>query len=400
MRNRRGRDEDRVQLKKPMSVSMRFLSVSLPANVPALREEVRAFISAELGDIPAAQRANSWSRFDAAFSRKLGERGWIGMNFPKRYGGHDRTLLERYVVVEELLAAGAPVGAHWIADRQSAHNILHYGTASVKAKWLPKIFRGEAFCVIGMSEPNSGSDLASVRTRAVRVDGGWRISGQKIWTSQAHKSQIMIALVRTSDAGEQRHSGLSQFVIELDSPGVAVRPIPDLMGEVHFNEVFLNEVFVPAEALLGNEGEGWKLVTSELALERSGPERYLSSFALYIEFIRVLGPRQSYVLRSLAGRIAAHLWTLRQMSLFVLSTLAEGKDATVEAVIVKDLGNSLEQNIPSWIQAAIDEGIALEDDSEFASALSYLLQAAPSFSLRGGTREILRDIIARNLGLR
>jgi alkylation response protein AidB-like acyl-CoA dehydrogenase len=152
--------------------------------------------------------------------------------------------------------------------------------------------------------------------------------------------------------------------------------------------------------LLGKEGDGWKLVTSELALERSGPERYLSSFALYVEFIRVVGPNPAGVLRSLIGRIAAHLWTLRQMSLFVASALAEGKDPAVEAVMVKDLGNSFEQNIPSWIQAAIDAGIALEDDSEFATALAYLLQVSPSFSLRGGTREILRDIIARDLGLR
>jgi alkylation response protein AidB-like acyl-CoA dehydrogenase len=383
-----------------MKVGLRFPPASLPATIPELRAEVRAFISAELGHIPAVQRANSWARFDAAFSQKLGERGWIGMNFPKRYGGHERSLLERYVVVEELLAAGAPVGAHWIADRQSAHNILHHGSESVRSKWLPKVFRGEAFCAIGMSEPNSGSDLASVRTRAARVDGGWKISGQKIWTSEAHKAQIMIALVRTSDPGEQRHNGLSQFVIELNSPGVVVRPIPDLTGEVHFNEVFLNDVFVPEEALLGKEGDGWKLVTSELALERSGPERYLSSFALYVEFIRVVGPNPAGVLRSLIGRIAAHLWTLRQMSLFVASALAEGKDPAVEAVMVKDLGNSFEQNIPSWIQAAVDAGIALEDDSEFATALAYLLQVSPSFSLRGGTREILRDIIARNLGLR
>jgi alkylation response protein AidB-like acyl-CoA dehydrogenase len=142
-----------------MSVGLRFPSASLPANIPSLREEVRAFIAAELGNIPAVRRANSWARFDAAFSQKLGERGWIGMNFPKRYGGHERSLLERYVVVEELLAGGAPVAAHWISDRQSAHNILHHGSESVKDKWLPKVFRGEAFCVIGMSEPNSDRTL-------------------------------------------------------------------------------------------------------------------------------------------------------------------------------------------------------------------------------------------------
>lgn len=383
-----------------MSVGARFAPPRMPTNVAGLRAEVRAFIAEELGRIPAARRANCWARFDAAFSRKLGQRGWIGMNFPKRYGGHERTLLERYVVVEELLAAGAPVAAHWIADRQSAHNILHHGSESVKDKWLPKIFSGEAFCAIGMSEPNSGSDLASVRTRAARADGGWIISGQKTWTSNANKAQIIIVLAGTADPGDERHAGLSQFVVELDSPGVVVRPIPDLMGDEHFNDVFFNDVFVPDEAILGKEGDGWKLVTAELALERSGPERYLSSFALYVEFMRIIGPTPSAALRALAGRIAAHLWTLRQMSLFVASALEEGKDPAAEAVIVKDLGNSLEQNMPVWIQAALDEDIALEDDSEFSTALSYLLQASPSFSLRGGTREILRDIIARNLGLR
>jgi hypothetical protein len=383
-----------------MSLGLRFSHSRMPANVAGLRAEVRAFIAAELGPIPAARRANCWARFDAAFSRKLGQRGWIGMNFPKRYGGHERSLLERYVVIEELLAAGAPVAAHWIADRQSAHNILHHGSESVKDKWLPRIFCGEAFCAIGMSEPNSGSDLASVRTRAAQVDGGWIISGQKTWTSNANKAHIIIVLARTSDSGEERHAGLSQFVVELNSPGVVVRPIADLMGDEHFNEVFFNDVFVPDQAILGKEGDGWKLVTAELALERSGPERYLSSFALYIEFIRVIGSNPSPALRALTGRIAAHLWTLRQMSLFVASALADGRNAAVEAVIVKDLGNSLEQNMPVWIQAALDEDIALEDNSEFSATLSYLLQASPSFSLRGGTREILRDIIARNLGLR
>jgi hypothetical protein len=381
-------------------VAMRFSAPRMPANVAVLRAEVRAFIAAELGPIPALRRANCWARFDAGFSRKLGQRGWIGMNFPKRYGGHERSLLERYVVIEELLAAGAPVAAHWIADRQSAHNILHHGSESVKDRWLPKIFGGEAFCAIGMSEPNSGSDLASVRTRAERIDGGWIISGQKTWTSNANQAHIIIVLARTSDAGEDRHTGLSQFVVELNSPGVVVRPIADLMGEEHFNEVFFNDVFVPDQAMLGKEGDGWKLVTAELALERSGPERYLSSFALYIEFMRAIGPKPSSALRALTGRIAAHLSTLRQMSLFVASALADGRNPALEAVIVKDLGNSLEQNMPVWIQAAVDEDTALEDNSALSATLSYLLQASPSFSLRGGTREILRDIIARNLGLR
>lgn len=381
-------------------MSIEFPPVEVPLHIPALRAEVREFVSRECGSIPAVRRANSWARFDADFSRKLGERGWIGMTFPKQYGGQERSLLERYAVVEELLAAGAPVAAHWISDRQSAHNILHHGTDVMKEKWLPRLLRGTAYCVIGMSEPNTGSDLASVRTRATRVDGGWRINGQKIWTTYAHRSHLMIALVRTQGEAADRHRGLSQFLIELDRPGVRVRPIADMLGESHFNEVFLEDVFVPDEALLGEEGDGWKLVNSELAMERSGPERYLSSYALFVELLHVVGPEPDAPMAALIGRIAAQIWTLRLMSLSVAGALSRGENPSTQAVIVKDLGNSFEQDLPRWVQAATDAGVALEDDNEFPLVLTYLLQASPSFSLRGGTREILRGLIARELGLR
>lgn len=381
-------------------MSIEFPPVEVPLHVRELRAEVRKFVVRECGPIPAVERANSWARFDAEFSRKLGERGWIGMTFPRRYGGHERSPLERYAVVEELLAAGAPVAAHWISDRQSAHNILRHGTEAMKEKWLPQLLRGTAYCVIGMSEPNTGSDLASVRTRATRVEGGWRINGQKIWTTQAHRSHLMIALVRTQGEANDRHRGLSQFLIELDRPGIRIRPIADVLGETDFNEVFLEDVFVPDEALLGSEGDGWKLVNSELALERSGPERYLSSYALFVELLRVVGPEPDGSMAVLIGRIAAQIWTLRLMSLSVAGALSRGQEASTQAVIVKDLGNSFEQDLPRWIQAAADAGVALEDDNDFAAVLSYLLQASPSFSLRGGTREILRGLIARELGLR
>ena len=380
--------------------TFQFDPVTLPASVPALRAEVRAFLAEELGARPARERANCWARFDADFSRKLGTRGWIGMAWPTAYGGHARSPIERYVVIEELLAAGAPVGAHWIADRQSAMTILRYGHEAMKQRWLPGIAAGETYCVIGMSEPGSGSDLASVRTRATKVPGGWRISGQKIWTTLAHRSQLMIALVRTSGETDSRHLGLSQFLIELDNPGIRIKPIVDLVGDEHFNEVFFDQAFVPDEALLGTEGGGWKQCTSELSLERSGPERYLSSYALFVEFLRIAGPAPEEPIRGLIGRIAAQVWTLRQMSLSVAGQLAQGRDPATEAAIVKDLGNSFEQDLPRWIHAAMDAGLALEDDSQFASVISYLLQASPSFSLRGGTREILRGIVARGLGLR
>lgn len=169
------------------------------------------------------------------------------------------------MVVEELLSAGAPVAAHWIADRQSAPLILHYGTDAQRDFYLPRICRGELFFCIGMSEPGSGSDLASVRTRAERTGSGWRVNGQKIWTTNAVHSDYMIALVRTSGSADDRHAGLSQLIIDLKTPGVTVRPIVDLAGDAHFAEVFFENVDLSEDALVGGEGEGWKQVTAELA---------------------------------------------------------------------------------------------------------------------------------------
>ena len=255
-----------------------------------LRGEVRAFLATALADRPAAKRAQSWSGFDPAFSRKIAEQGWIGMTFPREYGGHGRSALERYVVLEEMLAAGAPVSAHWIADRQSGPAILRFGTEEQKRHFLPRIARGEHFFCIGMSEPDSGSDLASVRTRAVPVEGGFRVNGTKVWTSHAHEVHTMILFCRTSGAPEDRHGGTSQLLVDLKTPGITIRPIYALTGQHHFNEVVFQDAFLPADAVLGNLDDGWNQVTSELANERSGPERFLSSFTLLVELLRAPRP--------------------------------------------------------------------------------------------------------------
>ncbi len=383
--------------------TFQFDPVDLPCGIPAFRAEIREFLAREMPrNFPPHRRANCWAVYDADFSRRLGARGWIGLLWPRRYGGHERSALERYVLMEELLAAGAPVGAHWIGDRQTAPSILRYGSEAQKQRHVPRIARGEAFCCIGMSEPNAGSDLASVRTRAERLpDGRWKINGQKIWTTLAHRSHLIIVLARTSPADDKnRHAGLSQFLLEFDTPGLRVRPIVDLVGESHFNEIFFEDCIVDGECLLGTEGQGWQQVTSELSLERSGPERYLSSIALFFELLRVVGPAPSDAVRQAIGRMTAEIWTLRQMSLSMAGQLARGEDPFVEAAIVKDLGNNFEQALPTLVQALADDGVSLEDDSEFARVLALLLQISPSFSLRGGTREILRGIIARGLGLR
>lgn len=372
-----------------------FEPFDLPPEAEALRGEVRKFLSDTIPQRSAVDRAQSWSGMGREFSRKLGAKGWLGMTWPKKYGGHERSHAERYVVVEEMLAAGAPVSFHWIADRQSGPLLLKFGTEYQRELILPRIARGELCFCIGMSEPGAGSDLAGVRTRGRKVDGGWTVSGQKIWTTNAHTADYMIALTRTSDG--ERHAGLSQLIVDMKSPGVTVKPIESLTGESHFNEVFLDDVFVADAMLVGREGDGWRQVGAELAYERSGPERYLSSIRLFLEFLRVVGNEPTEAERIFIGQIAAQMWTLRQMSLSVTGKLASGGDPASDAAIAKDLGTSLEQDIPRAIQALAPPGLS---DESFQQTLTYLVQTSPSFSLRGGTREILRGIIARELGLR
>ncbi len=371
----------------------------LPEGLDDLRQEVRAFIEDELKDRMAFDRADSWMGFDADFSRKLGQKGWLGMALPKKYGGAEAALFDRYVIIEELLAAGAPVAAHWIADRQSAPLISRFGTEEQKQHYLPSICKGKTFFCIGMSEPNSGSDLASVLTRARRDDGKWLLNGHKLWTSNALHSRYMIALVRTEDQGPNRHAGLSQFIIDLKLDGITINPIVDMSGRSHFNEVFFDNVVMEESALIGEEGAGWSQVMAELAYERSGPERYLSSMALAYALIDAVGPEPDALQQKEVGHLVARLFTIRNMSISVTNQLASGKDPVWAASCVKDLGTSLEQELPRIAQTVVDSIPSIGGGTEYSQILAKITQAAPSFSLRGGTREILRGIIARGLGV-
>ncbi|TFZ02864.1 acyl-CoA dehydrogenase [Ramlibacter henchirensis] len=374
---------------------------SLPPHTEAFRREVKHFLAQELPPTPADVRSRSWLAFDAEFSRKLGARGWVGVTLPKQYGGAELDAFSRFVLVEELLAVGAPVGAHWIADRQSGPLILKFGSDAQKARYLPGICRGEIFFCIGMSEPNSGSDLASVASRAVRTDKGWRLNGRKIWTTNGHKCDYTIALVRTSGSPADRHAGLSQFVVDLKLPGVTVRPIVDLTGDAHFSEMFFDDVELDPEALIGNEGDGWKQVNAELAFERSGPERLYSSIVLLDAWLGWLRESARFEQQlETVGRFAAHLATLRQLSVAITAKLAAGESPVVEAALVKDLGTEFEQAVPAIIEAAIGADPADPPGEELVRTLAYVSHMAPTFSLRGGTREILRGMIARGLGLR
>src|SRR6266849_2638478 len=341
-----------------MALNFHFDPVDLPPECKELRQEVRAFLQEEIAAgsfSPHSGRSGS----EKAFARKVGARGWIGMTWPKQYGGHERSHLERYVVIEEMLAHRAPTRSYSTADRQSGPVILRYGQEAVK---------------------------------------------EKILTSNAHNSDYMIALLRTSPSTkENRRHGLTQFLIECKTPGITIRPIINLTGSHDFNEVVFDDAFVPDLHLIGEVDMAWKQATDELAYERGGPDRWLETFPALVELVRRAGPEPSERLAEGIGREVAHLATLRRMSVSIAGMLQAGGTPAVEAAVVKDLGTNWEQALPNKVRLLApptgDSAPEINDD-RFEEALRHTTLIAPKLTIQGGTREVLRGIIARGLGLR
>lgn len=366
-----------------------------------LREEVRNFLHEEIEAGAFVPVVDCWVRGSSpAFSRKLGSRGWLGMTWPKAYGGHGRTNQERYVVVEELLAAGAPVAAHWVAERQIGLSILRHGTPEQRLAHMPAIARGESFFGACYSEPDVGSDLASVRTRAVREGDTWRITGQKVWTSQAHIADHFFVLARSSAEGG-KHEGLTMYIVPRTATGLQVRPLLLLNGEHHFNEVSFDGVEVPYSAMVGGEGMGWKLITAELAIERSGPERFMSVLPLLRGMVaRARGETGPGDAAAVIGGLVARLRTLRSMSMAIAAEIETGSNPAVQAALVKDLGTRFEGDIVDAARALWPVAPQLHAADRYDDLVAQAVMHAPTFTLRGGTNEVLRGIVARALGLR
>ena len=365
------------------------------------RLEVRAFLQDELVKGTFTQKCDSWlSGDDPEFSKLIGQKGWIGLTWPKKYGGQERSTIDRYILTEEFLAIGAPVAAHWFADRQTGPLLLRYGTEEQREFFLPQIVKGECYFGIGLSEPNSGSDLASVSTRAEKVDGGWIVNGQKIWTSNAHLCHYMVTLVRTSPFdGKHKHAGLSQLIIDLQAQGVTIVPIKFLTGEHHYNEVFFDNVFVPDNMVVGEIGNGWAQGLAELAFERSGPERILSTFPLIDELIHELKRQNNSQGLMQASKIVARLWSLRNLSIGVAQLLASGnsEDVSIPAALVKALGTKFEQSIPEITRLIIQTYPSLDADRKIDRFMAQSILHAPGFTIRGGTSEVLYGVVAKGV---
>lgn len=386
-----------------MSSALRFDQIRLPPECEELRKEVRAFIAEEVAaGVFNPDRPWEVDSQDRAFSKKVGAKGWIGMTWPKKYGGHERSFLERYVVTEEFRVTNAPVRLHFVADRQSGPILLKYAPEHIKHDILPRICRGELCFVIGMSEPGSGSDLFAAKAKATKMNEGWRINGSKIWTSNAHVADYMLGIFRTSPSTkENRRHGLTQFLVDMKTPGITVNPIYQMTGQHDFNEVVFEDVLVPDDHVLGEIDGAWKQATSELAYERSGPERFLETYYVLDELLRVLGTEPELRSAEGLGRLVAQLHTLRRMSVSVAGMLQAGEEPVVEASIVKDLGTIWEQRLPERVR---DLSAFFEPEKTnrvtLDERLAFAFKTAPKLTIQGGTTEILRGIIARGLGLR
>ena len=369
--------------------------VAATPDLGRLRREVREFL-AELAFEP---RLDNWMRgFEPDVSRALGERGWLGMTVSPGYGGGGRSFVERFVVTEELLRAGAPVACHWIADRQIAPVLSRHGSERLRREFLPGICRGEVCFCVGLSEPDAGSDVAAIRTRAERSNGEWTITGQKVWTTGAHEAQYCYLVARTSSE-DDRHAGLSEFIVPMDAPGLTVRPIEDLSGSAHFNELFFDQVTVAGEYLVGDEGNAFRQIMRQLDYERAGPERFLSTHAL---FEAMAGRRPALDRGELAtvGGLAARLLALRTMAVGLAEAVDRGDPPPSRAALMKVVGSELEQEIVEEALRLLGDELSADAGPRDSSRLAQGVLYAPAFTIRAGTSEILREVVARRgLGL-
>jgi alkylation response protein AidB-like acyl-CoA dehydrogenase len=333
---------------------------------------------------------DSWiNGYSKDFSRELAAHGWIGMTWPDNpYSGAARPAIDRLIVGEEMIKAGAPIAASWFADRQMGPALLSYGTVDQQEAFLPGIVAGESTWCIGMSEPNSGSDLASLTTSARRDGDHWEINGQKIWTSFGEVADYCYLICRTSSEGPP-HAGISEIIVAMNTPGIEVRPIKDMTTNRHFCEVFFTDVRVPVANLVGVEGNAFKQTMRQLEHERGGIDRLVSNYALYTlarERADTADPIVRQELASLEiGYRLGRILVVRE----VLHQAPAGFSAATKCFCTEH-----EQRVAEFVARTLGAEATLWDN--VTRGLAY----GPGYTIMGGTSNIMRNILGeRVLGL-
>ena len=371
-----------------------------------LREATREFLATDPALAARPFPEDGWiTGFDPAFSARLAARGFVGMTWPKALGGGERSYVERLVVTEELLRAGAPVAAHWFGDRQIGPALLAHGNPAQQQSLIPAIARAELCFCIGMSEPGAGSDLSGLQTRALRDGDSYVISGQKTWTSFADRADYCYLVART-DPDARPHRGISELLVPMDTPGISVRPIVDMVGDSHFGEVFFDEVRIPCELRIGTENRGWYQIMEQLDYERSGIERLISNYPLWHDLLRAAkasGKARDPRLRQRIAAIESGYHAGRLMVYRVARELSEGRVPNRETAAAKIFCTSLEQQVAELAGEILGPAVQLRPESArapLAGRAARALLYAHAYTIQGGTNNILKNIIAtRGLGL-
>lgn len=381
----------------------------------AFRQEVRDFVKRELEagtfSVTSKSLVGPASR---EFSLKMAERGWIGLTWPEQYGGKGRTSVEKMIMLEEFFRVQAPIGYHFLADRQVGPAIMSFGSDWQKDFFLPSIVRadeGMSFCLL-FSEPNAGSDLAAVATTA-KMDGDYYvINGQKVWTSGGHEADYGWLLARTKfDSSVPRHRTCSEFIFDMKSPGVTIRPIINMAGEHNFNEVFFDDVRIHKKYLVGQENEGFKQIMAQVDYERAGIERLMQNYPIYEQLQNYIkgmdrnshGKEYYYWVRDSMAQLEIEYQIGRLLCYCTAWTVDQGKKPTTQAAICKAFCTEYEQRLNDVATRVLGPISQIKQGVEWAPfdvdlANSYLW--APSYTLQGGSVEILKNIIAlRGLGL-
>lgn len=370
------------------------------------RQEVRNFLEEEIKKGYWEPACDAWIQgFDPGFTKRVAQRGWIGLTWPKEYGGQGLSYIDRLILTEEILRYGAPAACHWFADRQIGGSIVTYGTDEQKRELLPKIIAGEAYIGLGMSETEAGCDLASLQTRAIEDGENYIINGQKTWTSGGSFVNYFYLLART-DPEAPKHRGISEFIIPADLPGINRIPMIDITGTEAWNDVFFDGVRVPKKCLIGEKNRGFLQALQQLDYERSGMERLMGNYPLFdaiVQFTKENQLSQDSVIRNKLAQLRIEFEVGRLLIYRVALVMDEGRAPNREAAMSKAYSTAFEQRLAKAAMEVLGPYGQLVSSSKLApirglAAHSYL--ASKGYSLQAGTSEILKNILAtRGLGL-
>lgn len=332
---------------------------------------------------------DSWiNGYSSDFAKEMAALGWIGLTWPTEFGGGGRPPIDRLIIAEELIAAGAPVAAMWFADRQMGPTLIAFGREDQQAEFLPGILAGDSTWCIGMSEPEAGSDLASLKTSARRDGDDWIINGQKIWTSFAEVADYCYCICRTSSEGPP-HAGISEIIVPMSTPGIEVRPITDMTTNRHFCEVFFTDVRVPGVNLVGVEGNAFKQTMRQLEHERGGVDRLVSNHALF-----ELAKQRVDTSDPLVRQEIARLETKYRIGRILVTREVLKQAPAGFSAATKCFCTEHEQDVAEFV------GRAYGAEATLWSDVSKGLVYAPGYTIMGGTSNVMRNILGeRVLGL-